>query len=283
MQLQLLATCAKLFFRRPAEIQRMLGRLLDAAIADASYTDVHDRAMLYYRLLLGPTQRAEQILTKSAVVVGAFVEEVESELQDKIFSEFNTLAVIYGAPSDRFIKGSRTASLATAGGTAVAAAAADAAAESSSEEEEDDDLASNVAAVDLLGLDDVLSSSSPETAAPALALSPAAAVDAPTFQQRWMASPQLDAWTVQAALSGGVDNLPKAMAPLHVKCMAFGNVGDQAKFYFYAQETAAGVEEMLLVELLVSRTSLQASGVVKGGRSGSAQLLSSLLRGVLEQ
>ena len=29
----------------------MLGRLLDAAIADASFTDVHDRAMLYYRLL----------------------------------------------------------------------------------------------------------------------------------------------------------------------------------------------------------------------------------------
>jgi len=73
VRLELLATAMRLFFHRPPEMQHMLGRLLDAvrrpmrlakpragstvtrcgsqAIADASFTDVHDRAMFYYRLL----------------------------------------------------------------------------------------------------------------------------------------------------------------------------------------------------------------------------------------
>ena len=51
VRLELLAAATKLFFKRPAELQHMLGRLLEAAIADASFTDVHDRAMMYYRML----------------------------------------------------------------------------------------------------------------------------------------------------------------------------------------------------------------------------------------
>ena len=41
----------KLFFKRPPEMQQMLGRLLDAVISDELHQDVHDRALLYYRLL----------------------------------------------------------------------------------------------------------------------------------------------------------------------------------------------------------------------------------------
>ena len=32
-------------------MQQMLGRLLDAVISDELHQDVHDRALLYYRLL----------------------------------------------------------------------------------------------------------------------------------------------------------------------------------------------------------------------------------------
>ena len=59
----------------------MLGRLLDEAIADASFTDVHDRAMLYYRLLHYDVQKAAAILSRAATVDGPFVEEAPSELQ----------------------------------------------------------------------------------------------------------------------------------------------------------------------------------------------------------
>ena len=94
MRLELLSAACKLFFRRPAEMQLMLGRLLEAAISDASFTDVHDRAMMYYRLLQFDVKEASRVLTKSSQVSGAFVEEAPSELQDRIFEEFNTLSVI---------------------------------------------------------------------------------------------------------------------------------------------------------------------------------------------
>ena len=51
VRLELLASSIRLFFRRPAEMQMMLGKLLKAAIDDTSMIDVHDRAMFYYRLL----------------------------------------------------------------------------------------------------------------------------------------------------------------------------------------------------------------------------------------
>ena len=61
MRLELLCAATKLFFKRPAEMQHMLGRLLEAAIADASFTDVHDRAMMYYRMLQSDVNAACQV------------------------------------------------------------------------------------------------------------------------------------------------------------------------------------------------------------------------------
>ena len=41
----------KLLFKRAPEVQRMQGRLLAKATEDVSNQDLHDRALLYYRLL----------------------------------------------------------------------------------------------------------------------------------------------------------------------------------------------------------------------------------------
>ena len=93
VRLELLCASTRLFFRRPAEMQAMLGRLLDAAIADASFTDVHDRALLYYRLLQRDVHKAAEILSRSPpVVAGAFVEEAPSELQARSPSRSLTTA-----------------------------------------------------------------------------------------------------------------------------------------------------------------------------------------------
>lgn len=51
VRLTLLTAAMKLFFLRPPEVQGMLGRLLAAATNDVGNQDVHDRALLYYRLL----------------------------------------------------------------------------------------------------------------------------------------------------------------------------------------------------------------------------------------
>jgi AP-4 complex subunit beta-1 len=54
IRLQLLTAATALFFKRPPEMVAMLGRLLVAAVNDAANQDVHDRALLYYRLLSLP-------------------------------------------------------------------------------------------------------------------------------------------------------------------------------------------------------------------------------------
>lgn len=51
IRLEILSSTMKLFFKRPPEIQKMLGRLFATAIQDDSHADVHDRALFYYRLL----------------------------------------------------------------------------------------------------------------------------------------------------------------------------------------------------------------------------------------
>ncbi len=49
--MELLTAAMKLFFKRPPELQKMLGKLLKSAIADVAQIDVRDRALLYFRLL----------------------------------------------------------------------------------------------------------------------------------------------------------------------------------------------------------------------------------------
>ena len=50
------------YFARPPEVQRMLGRLLKAAINDVTDQDSHDRALLYYRLLSADVHVAKSVL-----------------------------------------------------------------------------------------------------------------------------------------------------------------------------------------------------------------------------
>lgn len=59
--MQLLTSTVKLFFKRPPEVQKMLGRLLDSVISNEMHQDVHDRALLYYRLL---STNHQEVLTK---------------------------------------------------------------------------------------------------------------------------------------------------------------------------------------------------------------------------
>ena len=49
VRLAMLSAVAKLFFKRPPECQLLLGSVLASAAADPNQ-DVHDRALLYYRL-----------------------------------------------------------------------------------------------------------------------------------------------------------------------------------------------------------------------------------------
>ena len=304
VRLEVLSTATKLFFRRPAEMQAMLGRLLDEAIADASFTDVHDRAMLYYRLLHYDVNKAAAVLSKAETVEGPFVEEALSELQDRVFEEFNTLSVIYGEPAERFV--THAAALASAKGPPVnadaddepapAPAPAPAAAAAADDDDDDDDSddsdddeddapapAPAPAApppMDLLGglMDDLAPAPAPAASA-ALLLTPGFALDAGTFQQHWTSLPVSDTWALPCAAPVVPEQLQARMGAEQIKCMAFGGGEDTKKFYFFAQE--ANARATLLVELVVTQSTRQATATVKGTVPPLVPLFSDRLKKVL--
>jgi AP-4 complex subunit beta-1 len=103
VRLEILTAAMKLFFQRPPEMQHMLGRLFEEAIADTSHADVHDRALFYYRLLQANVKLAKAVVLTQKKIVTNFTEEESVEFKDRLFSEFNSLSVLYGKPSERFI------------------------------------------------------------------------------------------------------------------------------------------------------------------------------------
>eukprot|EP01038_Epipyxis_sp_PR26KG_P005129 gene5129-7145_t len=107
IKLQVLSSAMKLFCKRPPEMQAMLGRLLNDAVNATTNQDLHDRALLYYRLLSTDINTAKAVFSGNkscSIGDGNFAEKKDMERINKIFQEFNSLAVIYGMPSSKFIE-----------------------------------------------------------------------------------------------------------------------------------------------------------------------------------
>ncbi|VEU41041.1 unnamed protein product [Pseudo-nitzschia multistriata] len=106
----LLNATMKTFFARSPETQRMLGRLLMKVTDDVSSQDLHDRGLLYYRLLRSgadPTTVLKHVISNSKSVIPAdvhFTEDDDKELRAELMTEFDSLATIYGKASVNFIK-----------------------------------------------------------------------------------------------------------------------------------------------------------------------------------
>jgi hypothetical protein len=64
VKLALLTAATKLFFARPPECKALLGSLFQQSLAGdlASCPDVHDRALLYYRLLRTDVEAAKRVV-----------------------------------------------------------------------------------------------------------------------------------------------------------------------------------------------------------------------------
>lgn len=102
VRLELLTTAVKLFFRRAPEMQAMLGRLFKALSEDDSSPDVTDRVHMYYRLLANDMDSAKQVIDTTENGVEGFVD-MDEKLVNTLFSEFNTLSVLYEKPATHFI------------------------------------------------------------------------------------------------------------------------------------------------------------------------------------
>ena len=107
VRLELLTAAVKLFIHRPGECQHMLGAALAAGSVDGD-ADVRDRALMYYRLLASAgVDGIKAVVVPPAGRLDAtgvaFEDVVAQELRDRLFSEFNSLSVIYGKPSSTFV------------------------------------------------------------------------------------------------------------------------------------------------------------------------------------
>lgn len=101
VRLHLLTAVMKCFLRRPPETQKALGAALAAGLADF-HQDVHDRALFYYRLLQYNVSVADNVVNPPKQAVSVFADTQSSEIKDRIFDEFNSLAVVYQKPSYMF-------------------------------------------------------------------------------------------------------------------------------------------------------------------------------------
>ncbi|KAK3004085.1 hypothetical protein RJ639_017885 [Escallonia herrerae] len=101
VRLHLLTAVLKCFVRRPPETQKALGAALAAGLSDF-HQDVHDRALFYYRLLQYKVSVAEGVVNPPKQAVSVFADTQSSEIKDRIFDEFNSLAVVYQKPSYMF-------------------------------------------------------------------------------------------------------------------------------------------------------------------------------------
>ncbi|CEM20466.1 unnamed protein product [Vitrella brassicaformis CCMP3155] len=100
---ELLTAAMKLFFKRPPEMQKILGSLLSKAVQETSSPDVHDRALLYYRLVSYNVLEAQRIINCAKQPVEGFQENVDKDVKEKLFGEFNSLSVLYGQTYHKFV------------------------------------------------------------------------------------------------------------------------------------------------------------------------------------
>ena len=78
---ELLTATVKLFFKRPPELQAMMGRLFKACLADGVDALLHDRALLYYRLLRANVKEANATIAGAQPPLKEFFEEVSPEVR----------------------------------------------------------------------------------------------------------------------------------------------------------------------------------------------------------
>ena len=99
----LLAGC-KLFFKSPGEMQPILGKIFEMILTNYKDVDLRDRVYYYYNLMKKDIKLAEYIICGEQNVVDYYYSEFDDEYIDQIFSEFNSLSIVYRKPEEKFVK-----------------------------------------------------------------------------------------------------------------------------------------------------------------------------------
>lgn len=276
-RLELLTAAMKLFFKRPPEAQKLLGSMLSSILdSDANPDpDLHDRALLFYRLLNESVDLASKIVNASkGSTVRAFSEEADFEMKERVFKEFNTLSVLYEAPADSFTQESYLLNIVQAD-TIVDGDEKEKEEEDNDEDDDDNDVeGGNGAARKRVDEDDArdghddygdLLATEPSTSvsdanatslddflgmtddAPAVEEEPSGLqlrskhkVAPKAFQRAWVGAKQSRVVQMSLARSQTPEQLEATLKSARIFCMASGPAGkakNVTKFFMYATDT----------------------------------------------
>jgi len=255
----LLNATIKIFFARPPETQRMLGRLLLKVTDDVSSQDLHDRGLLYYRLLKSgadPTTVLKHVIANSKATIPGdqvlFTEDDDKELRSELMKEFDSLSTIYGKTSVNFIKAEyQTAykKMPAEHPLEPGAASAPGVAEVPVAPQEMPQPTAAAATPpadnmvgDLLGFDTAPAPAAPPAPSGAVSLLMDATITGEEYQAKWGAiCSDADASVEMVGLSvapASTALIESALAGIGVKTMASGQTGPgEFKLYLYARDS----------------------------------------------
>ncbi|GBG33090.1 AP-1 complex subunit beta-1 [Hondaea fermentalgiana] len=264
----LLTAVCKVFFRRPPEVHAMLKRLLTTMLNDTSDTNLHDRALLYYRLLRHDVQEARRCITCAKSPVVEFAEERLSGLKQQLFEEFNTLSILYDKPAEQFVdeKHLETTSipqLSFAAAAAANAAAAQAAQQNHAQSYDDTAQAYHGNDDDLLGVGGHASPSRQPWS-----LQANVTLDQETFQTKWEAADTAATLDLPLSSCPPADQVESLAAENRIYCMASGDLGHALKFFFFGRDSN---DVLHLAEVQLEKASCQLTATVKSEDPTDAQ------------
>lgn len=107
LQTYLVTACTKLFFKRAPEMQQILANLYNQVLKESTDSDLRQKVIFYHRLLKQDVHLAEQVINsnpESLKDFDQFFEDSQSDKRERLFMEFNSLSVVYGKPSEKFLK-----------------------------------------------------------------------------------------------------------------------------------------------------------------------------------
>lgn len=255
VRLELLTTAVKLFFRRAPEMQAMLGRLFKSLSEDDATPDILDRVHMYYRLLMNDVDSARRVIDTTENGVQNFVE-MDEQLVQTLFNEFNTLSVLYEKPAAHFITTKELvvpdlgyddeeiddeAPAADAPEYAMGAEEMAAPAEMPAAGGFDDFMNFDSAPA-TSGMDDVMGLGA------VFSCDPAPTTDRGTFQQKWTTLPEAHTETFQIPSAPSDPKMVEsALQMYNIAFVANGYMGQVMKIFLVAYHAGKAFETELLV------------------------------------
>lgn len=296
----LLNATMKLFFIRPPEVQRMLGRLLHKATDDVTSQDLHDRALLYYRLLKSgadPSTVIAPIIQTKTQIPHVFTEDDDKKVRAELMEEFNTLATIYGKASINFIRPEYQVvyqkqppehPLDSSPAGADAASHIPMAPQAMPQPNVPShpvqmaphpthhvSSSTDAMVADLLGFDGVPSPPpvpEAQSVSAVLSLVPGVGMTGEDYQARWGSVADSESIVSIVALRtvpSGTSVVEQALAAVNVFTMASGELPHELKFFLYCQDYSTG--NMLLVQSNIGKNDAEPSMILTVKISGASK------------